>query len=127
MAPERSKLRLCSTHSVMLKYGSKGALLPHFCLQARKKLRLRALTLGSQKTGSFELRLMAPAPSPCEVKTGYKDNGEKSSPRPELWRKPLQLGCLTAEVSSMARQNGPKIDATIGELTPRNQNKWKSD
>ncbi|KAM7249534.1 hypothetical protein ACFE04_008294 [Oxalis oulophora] len=54
----------CSTHSVMLKYGSKGALLPHFCLQARKKLRLRALTLGSQKTGSFELRLMAPAPSP---------------------------------------------------------------
>lgn len=77
-APEYSKLLLCSTRSVMLKNGSKRALLAHFCLQMRKKLRLRALAFGSQKRGSFKLWHRAPvqAPHPCLIVNTYHSTFE---------------------------------------------------
>ena len=57
-APERSKLLLCSARSMMLKNGSKRALLAHFCLQIRKQAPAPSSRSWLLKKGLFQ----APAP-----------------------------------------------------------------
>lgn len=50
----RSSLNSCFAHSMMLKNGTKWKLMPQFSLERRKKLKIQALALNSQKCGLFK-------------------------------------------------------------------------